>query len=149
MLRLHPGVRTCFAAVAWGLLVLTGCGGGPVAVVSGTITVAGKPLSEGSIHFEPVQGDGKATGANIVDGHYQLSEDVGMPPGRKRVTIRGAIKTGKQVQASPPAPKGQMIDEVEIYPPIGVEPKVQEVEIVAGESNQSFDLPAIPAPKRR
>ncbi|MCZ2341365.1 MAG: hypothetical protein LC104_06155 [Bacteroidales bacterium] len=135
--------------ITWGLFVLTGCGGGPVAIVSGTITVAGKPLTEGSIHIEPAQGEGQATGAKIVDGHYTIAEDVGMPPGEKHVTIRGSIKTGKQVEAGPPTPKGTMIDEIIIYPPIGMQPDVHTITVEAGENTQSFDLPAITAPKRR
>lgn len=148
ILRHRPGVPVLWVVVASGVLTLAGCGGEPTAAVSGIVTVGGKPLSEGSIHFELADGASQSAGATITDGKYELLESANLRPGKVHVTIRGAIKTGKQVEAGPPSPKGTMIDEVNIYPPIGIQPVPQDAELVAGENQKSFDLPAIPARKR-
>jgi hypothetical protein len=57
--------------------------------VSGTVTVDGKPVPNGSINFEPLQSGGVGSGAVISGGSYRISEEDGLPPGKYRVTIVG------------------------------------------------------------
>lgn len=57
------------AAVAW---ALCGCGGPPTATVQGTVTLAGRPVSGGSVLFE---GGGRVFGGAIgTDGNYELRD---------------------------------------------------------------------------
>ena len=56
-----------------------GCGGGPPqAQVNGTVTLDGKPLDTGVIHFYP-QSDagGPSASADVKDGRYQLQTGIG------------------------------------------------------------------------
>jgi hypothetical protein len=65
-------------------LLAAGCGGTEQGSVRGTITVAGKPLSRGSITFLPGAGDRDPVTAAVIDGVY----DTGlMPAGPARITI--------------------------------------------------------------
>src|SRR5690242_14976952 len=71
------------------LLVLPGCGGNKFAApvpVSGKITLKGKPLSGGTIHFAPVDGKKTLPGFAAIqsDGSYTATTKVpkdGLVPG--------------------------------------------------------------------
>ena len=79
------------------LLSLTGCGSGEI-VVSGTVTLDGKPLEEGNIAFRPLPASAtsEATGGPIKGGKYQVK----VPPGRNRIEINATRAT--------PGPKGPL-----------------------------------------
>lgn len=64
---------------------LTGCGrSGPrLYDVSGTVTVNGKPLDQGTIAMDPADGKGDACGGEISGGRFRLRASTGP----KRVTI--------------------------------------------------------------
>ena len=121
-------LRACCAVVA--ICLVAGCGDGRVAV-SGAVTIAGKPVSEGTIAFEPADGNGPSAGGVIRDGRYSIEKSRGVLPGAKAVRVTVAEKTGRQVPAGPPSPPGTMVDEVEVVvlPP-------QPAEIVAGKPNE-------------
>lgn len=57
------------------LLLLNGCGSG-LAVVTGTVTLDGKPLPRGTVQFvpDPQRGNGGATGVGQIgaDGRYEI-----------------------------------------------------------------------------
>jgi hypothetical protein len=64
----------------------TGCK--PAArAVEGRVTLAGEPLDEAAIVFVPLEPGRKKTGAQIVDGKYQLPRADGLTPGSYRVEI--------------------------------------------------------------
>ncbi|MCE9566299.1 MAG: DUF2460 domain-containing protein [Planctomycetes bacterium] len=128
---------------AVGFLVITvaGCGK-PVPIVRGTVAVDGVPLSSGSVTFESVDGSTPSVGTTITDGSFDVPVSSQITPGKKKVTIRGSMKTGKQVQAAPPAPKGVMVDDLIFYPPPGGKPEVREADINEGENDLRFDLTA-------
>ena len=73
------------------LLVLTGCGksgGLEKVVVEGDVTYAGKPIENGEIRFNPIEGtQGPPSGAPIVDGHYRAVAKGGVPVGKHSVQI--------------------------------------------------------------
>ena len=117
------------------LLAVAGCGDN-TAEVRGTITVDGTPIVEGMISFEPVDGQGTTTGAAIKDGKYELVGKAAATPGPKIVRIVGLRKTGKMVEAGPPAPKGSMIEQLEKCVPkhYNDESKLR-VEITPGKVN--------------
>lgn len=110
-------MRFCMRARLWqsctivALLPLwVGCGKGG-GIVSGEVTIDGKPVDSGSIVFIPEDGQGPSRGGKIADGKFLLQGGEPIPPGKKTVKITASMKTGKQVEASPPAPPGMMIDE--------------------------------------
>jgi len=78
------------------LLVLTlvpvaGCGNGSNLVpISGTVSVDGKPVSNGKIVFHPVNGERSGSGPIRKDGSYVVSYlemGDGLPPGQYKVSI--------------------------------------------------------------
>jgi hypothetical protein len=93
-------------------LFLTGCGDGKV-IVRGTVAVDGQPIEEGSISLEPADGQGPTTGGMIQGGKYELTGIASVAPGEKIVRIVGLRKTGKMIEAGPPAPKGTLIHQME------------------------------------
>jgi len=59
-------------------------------VVSGRVTLNGKPVSNGEIRFRPIKGTrGPVSGSSIVDGAYTAEGLGGVPVGTYRVVIRG------------------------------------------------------------
>jgi hypothetical protein len=80
-------------AVGLALVVIAGCGGGdadepPTVRVSGTLTVEGKPVSQGVVHFHPAKGR-PATGI-VKDGKFTLTtytDGDGAIPGKNQVAV--------------------------------------------------------------
>jgi hypothetical protein len=128
-----------FACRRWGgsllLIVCAGCGRGGVPV-DGTVLVAGNPVADGTIAFEPADGAGLTVGAAIHDGQYHVGPEAGMQPGKKLARITAVYKTGRQVAVGTPAPPGSMADEVKM-----ISPPPQPCEVTAGaEKRLDFDL---------
>ncbi|WP_439627813.1 hypothetical protein [Gemmata sp.] len=134
--RLAPGSSVLGCLVLFGV---AGCGApGPSA--RGTVTVNGEALSDGSVSFEALDGASASVGAKVTDGGFVVPESAGMRPGPKRVTIRGSIKTGRLVQAAPPAPPGVLVDDLKYLPPHGGRPEVREVEVRDGDNEFRFEI---------
>jgi hypothetical protein len=96
--RCRAGVVVCLLAIA-----LAGCGGGPrMAKVTGRVTVAGQPLTTGTIMFHPESGPTAVGGIN-ADGTYTLSTlkpGDGAVVGAHRVTIEATkVGPGSMVEA--------------------------------------------------
>jgi hypothetical protein len=81
-----------------GLLALSGCGGGPVAPVSGRVTLAGQPLEGAVVTFQPVTSDDGSVvtttgsvGRTDANGRFELRlvepDKPGAAVGKHRVTI--------------------------------------------------------------
>ncbi len=72
-------------------LVTAGCSGGdPLGrqTISGKVTLDGRPLDSGTIHFEPLdETGGHGSGGVITDGRYELPAAHGLPEGNYRVSI--------------------------------------------------------------
>ncbi|QDT40585.1 hypothetical protein Pan241w_06420 [Gimesia alba] len=99
-------LRSTHFALVFCTLTLCGCFGGSAeqierATVSGTVTLDGKPLPEGSIQFIPdvdASGKplrGKAVQAQITEGAYRLEAGQGPTVGMNQVLINASKKTGK------------------------------------------------------
>ena len=86
------------------LLLVVGCGGKP-AKVSGTVSIDGAPVQQGTVTFAPTGGGMRATGIIQSDGSYriQTNRDVGLEIGEYDVAVasREIISTG---EGSPPRP---------------------------------------------
>jgi len=70
------------------LLVCSGCGSGNRLPLSGTVTLDGKPLSYGLIHFEPNASDQLSASTVIEQGAYKFEGGNGLAPGKYKVSIR-------------------------------------------------------------
>ena len=102
-MRNSNAVRTVVVVVVAGLLSSGGCGGRPAAV-TGTVTVDGQPLDQGTVGFTPTGGGMRAVGLIQSDGTYELktNRDRGLEIGEYAVTVtaREAVKT----DGGPPMP---------------------------------------------
>jgi len=98
------------------LVLLPGCGS--TATVEGTVTLDDSPVETGYITFVPIEGTGgPGSRASIANGRYAIDRDSRAHPGVYRVEISSQRKTGKQIPAGSPAPRGTMVDEqVEAVP---------------------------------
>jgi hypothetical protein len=74
--------------------LIVGCGGkekDPLGrlPVSGTVTLDGAPLGNGTVRFEPFGARTKttATGAIIIAGEYSVKQSDGLPPGKYTAAI--------------------------------------------------------------
>ena len=130
----------------WGMALLfvaalTGCSDGKV-VVRGLVNVDGEPIEEGSISLEPTDGQGPTTGGVIKSGKYELSGPASAIPGNKIVRIVGLRKTGKMIEAGPPAPKGTLIPQmVQCVPKHYNDQSELRVEVTPGKPNtHNFEL---------
>jgi hypothetical protein len=98
---------------AVGLAVAIGCGHhGPRRVpIEGTVTLDAKPLAEGEIRFRSLSADTTViVPAKIADGRFTVPEAGGPMPGKYRVEIEVAQKTGRKVP-HPMLPE-RLIDEM-------------------------------------
>jgi hypothetical protein len=128
-------IMVSFAFLA--CVALLGCGssdGVSRGNVSGTVTVDGTPVADGSITFTPTAGtSGPNTGGIIKDGKYSLTGTMGPVVGKNEVRFSATKMTGKKVpDASTP---GQMRDEVIDLIPANY----KEVKEVA-PGNNTFDF---------
>lgn len=90
-------------------LTIAGCGGSRIetAAVSGTVTYDGKPVTEGTVLFQPEKGPG-ATGSLDAQGHYVLRTKKladGAPLGKNTVVILPPTTLGGPDSPTP----GQLI----------------------------------------
>ena len=124
-----------------GALFSAGCGGGAV-TVRGAVLYDGKPVEEGSISFESEDGSGPSLGGKIEAGRYDVAAPGGA--GKKIVRIRGVLKTGRRIEAGPPAPKGMLVDEIKAQIPSAYNDRsTLTVDVAAGKANEhDFNLAA-------
>jgi hypothetical protein len=133
------------------LLLITGacliacCGCGPAgpqrAEVSGTVTLNGEPVREGSINFFPTKGNtGPEAGGAILDGKFHIPRAKGPVVGMNRVELRAFQKTGKQIQ-DPTAKQGTLTEEIaNIFPAEFNSNSTLERDVSAGK-NENMDFP--------
>ncbi len=105
-------IRFFIPAVAFGVLLFAGCGGGedvpPLGRVSGNVTSDGKLVTAGDVNF--VSDAGFAASAPILeDGSYQIVTQygTGLPVGEYLVSITPPpppAATDPETPAPPPAP---------------------------------------------
>ena len=123
-------------ALAW---LTTGCGEKSSIRIAGNVSMDGEPVSEGSISFEPLDGQGTVTGGPITNGQYSVEGDSGFNPGEKRVRIVGVRKTGRRLPD--PEAKGEYNDEVVMYIPRQFNTESQlKVNLAVGDNSHDFQL---------
>ena len=80
------------------LFCFSGCGGPDTGRLgmSGTVTLDGNPLSEGTIELYPLRGTGgPASGGDISNGRFAIAPAKGLFAGSFRVEIKAYRGTGK------------------------------------------------------
>jgi hypothetical protein len=94
---------------AWAAAVCLGLGGCGQSrqSVHGSVTIDGTPMDLGMITFVPEDTSQTSVGGKISDGKFSLDATRGPLPGKYRVEIRWAKKTGRKV----PNGDGGMQDE--------------------------------------
>jgi hypothetical protein len=113
-----------------------GCGNGKV-TVQGEVTFDGQPVEQGTIIFEPADGEGPSAGGKVENGKYSLAGEAGLLPGVKIVRIKAFRKTGRQVEAGPPSPPGTMVEEIErLIPDCYNGESTLTCEVAPGEKNE-------------
>lgn len=125
------------------LLLVVGCGETTVGV-RGRVTLDQKPVEQGAISFEPADGKGSTSGAEIVDGEYELFDNARITPGAKIVRIRATRKTGRVIPKMPGS--SEMIEEYkEFIPDVYNNRSTLKVDVAPGGIQElNFDLKSKP-----
>lgn len=116
-----------------------GCGadtGGRVAI-SGTVTMKGVPLENGTIEFVSTDGNQK-TGAAIGGGSYSIAAENGLLPGKFTVRV-SAVKEGAINQEEAPGDSSVSVTNQELIPPEYNVNSTLTADIAAG-SSATFDV---------
>ncbi len=126
------------------LLLLVGCGGGGLEKVrvEGAVTFDGKPIENGDILFNPVDGtEGPISGGPIVDGRYAVTNKGGVPVGTHEVRIRGYLvdEAARQALAADP---DAMVGRIQYVPEQYNEQTTLRITIDSGSGTveKDFDL---------
>ncbi|MCI0638455.1 MAG: carboxypeptidase-like regulatory domain-containing protein [Gemmataceae bacterium] len=111
--------------------------------VSGTVTLAGKSLDQGTIMFVSVdEKSGNQVSALINNGSYKIPRDGGLQPGKYRVAISSPDGKTPDPVAAPdalPGPTGNFSSKERVPAKYNTESQL-EIEIKQGQSNR-FDFP--------
>lgn len=144
-MRMMTGL--CVVLIASSML---GCGGGNSlerASVKGSVTFDGKPVEKGLIAFLPSgETKGPSSGAEIINGEYEIPKDTGPTPGTYSVEVTANRVVGKtEVQGVAGSQGGlsgaQTADVLEMYIPAKYNTKTTlEAVVESGENEQDFDL---------
>jgi hypothetical protein len=104
------------AALAVGLLAMTGCNHGPGRyALDGTVTLDGQPLEQGNIRFTPESGTGgPIAGGEISTGKFSIPAKGGTFSGRFRVEITATRQASHKV---PSRMTGELAPAMEQYLP--------------------------------
>jgi len=131
----------CAAALTC-LSLLTGCGGSDLCPVSGTVTLKGQNLDQGTITFVSAGGDGAQASVGITNGQYALDEAKGLKPGKYRVSIDSPDgKTPDPSSDAAPGPSGNFSSVNRIPAKYNTASQL-EVEVKKGEPNVfNFTIP--------
>lgn len=89
--------------------LVSGCGGGDPnrGAVRGTITIDGKPVTQGTVDFMPIDRSlGSTAGTTIEDGKYDLARIKGATVGKNRVVVAGSLKFAEP-DSNPPELGGE------------------------------------------
>jgi len=124
--------RAAALAAAVCLLVTAGCGDGAM-TIQGAVTLDDTPVENGTISFDPADGNGPTLGGPINGGRYEVKAPAGAA-GRKVVRIQCFRLTGKKIWPGPPSPPGTMVDETkQVVPPEYNEKSTLTADLVAGK----------------
>ena len=130
-------IRASFAGAVALVAALAGCGGGkPQAQVTGTVTLDGKPLDTGVIHFYPQSDEGgPSASADIKGGQYQLQTGVGP----MKVVINANQVVGKRKMYN--TPDSPVVEDIRDVLPERYNMKSElKANLTPGPNGVNFDL---------
>jgi hypothetical protein len=111
--------------------------------VSGKVTLAGQPLDQGTILFEPLDGQDTSSGSPIKDGQYRMERQGGLKPGKYRVKITSGDGKTPASDEEAAAPGGSTnIVSVDRIPAEWNTTSEKQVEVKSdGDNKFDFDIP--------
>lgn len=116
-------------------LLMSGCAEPTTGVVTGTITVDGRPAKSGSIAFFPVDGKSITAGAEILDGEYTAE----VPLGASKVEIRVSKVVGeRKLYDAPNSPIKPLL--AEALPARYNDETELRLDVQPGENRKDFQL---------
>ena len=132
------------------LLTIAGCGDAsktvdllPRRAISGTVTLDGKPLTEGKIQFDPVGGGTNPTAvatADIKEGKFAIDRAMGPVPGKYKVSISSRPSNHIGSDDMPGGPPAKLAPE-KIPAQYNLKTTLSK-EVSEADSNQ-FDFPLV------
>src|SRR5262245_29982183 len=143
---------TCIRAAIVSVIVVNlvvSCGCGPSyggrKEIKGTVKLKGEPVDDGTIDFFPMSGNEETkSGAQIIKGFYKIPAEIGLLPGKYRVSITaGDGRTRANASADqPPGPTGaNIVSKDRIPKEYNIESK-QEVDVTEKGPNEfNYDIP--------
>lgn len=124
------------------LAALCGCGGSSRQEITGEVQLKGRPIEDGIIRFEPLDGQATGEGASILNGKYTIPRDKGLLPGKYRVSIYAGDGRSGAGDASPDSPHAGKRPGQERVPPEFNEKSTQVKEVTrAGPNKFDFHIP--------
>ncbi|MEM7475467.1 MAG: hypothetical protein AAF483_10785 [Planctomycetota bacterium] len=131
------------------IALLAGCGGGsgyPRAAVSGTITLEGIPMPEGSIRFVPIDGtSGGKLSVTVADGAFSIDAANGPAVGTHRIEIESTDSGGLAMDDEDAidklkADRVKRVDVVIVPDRYNKNSKMQETLTAEGPNELKFEL---------
>lgn len=116
-------------------LYLTGCNSSGLIQLSGTVTLDGQPVEEGSISLMPVDGKGVTGGGLISNGTYTAESS----PGEMAVQIYAYKTVEKANPTTEEIERGLSTDRVQLLAP--VYNRQSKLRIRVSSSERNFDFP--------
>ncbi|MGF1582273.1 MAG: hypothetical protein ACFCD0_23360 [Gemmataceae bacterium] len=118
-----------------------GCGGGGVSV-KGEVKYDNQIVDQGTITFVPIAaGDAKKVGGQIKDGTYEILPEKGLSPGKYKVEIHWAKKTGRKIPEEEGSTEFMTEERKEAIPAYYNINTNLEATITNGTNSKDFDLP--------
>lgn len=125
------------AAVVW----LAGCGGNDQVAVRGSVSLDGKPVANGMIHFNPADTKARNAGALVKNGAYEIPAERGPVPGAYSVAVYWPEPTGKKIPNPDPYGEQKWIDDArELMPAKFNTQTTLSADFRGGENVVNFDL---------
>lgn len=125
--------------------MLTGCGRSDgLLTISGTVTLDGKPVQDGSVSLMPVDGKGIAGGGTIINGRYTAESS----PGEMAVQIYAHEQVEKPNPTPEEVERGLHIDNKQLLPPAYNQQSKLRITVSPDNLTHNFELTsdgAIPA----
>jgi hypothetical protein len=133
--------------------ILAGCSDpyGGRKEVSGTITLQGQPVKDGSIIFYPLDSKETQGGAQIIQGEYKMTRQNGLKPGKYLVRLTAGDGKTRAAGEQIAAPGGSTnIVSMDLIPDDWNIKSKHEVDIKSEGANRfDFDVPNVNTAKRR
>jgi len=119
--------------------------------VNGGVNLQGQPLKEGSILFEPLEGQGTQSGSSVTNGKYTIPRQSGLKPGKYLVRLTAGDGKTPAASQEAAAPGGSTnIVSMDLIPEDWNTKSKHQVEVKSSGGNTfDFDIPKMNTRKKR